>query len=185
MKRFLSNHSASNVRPLTSEVVQKYVGKVPESLVQLWQTSGIGKYNNGLVELINPEEWNDTLWTWLGREVENYVPIALSAFGELFYYRKLTPDDEDVCLLDPHYRQITTCIWSLEGFFNDYLIESEVIQEISKNNLFQEAFQAKGSLKNGEIYYFVPALALGGSESLECIDKGDAKVHLDLLFQLG
>ena len=34
------------------------------------------------------------------------------------------------------------------------------------------------------MYYFVPALRLGGEETIEHLDKGDARVHLDFLYQL-
>jgi hypothetical protein len=40
------------------------------------------------------------------------------------------------------------------------------------------------SLKNDEIYSFVPVLALGGAAEVQFIEKANALVHMDLLFQM-
>ncbi|WP_315081754.1 T6SS immunity protein Tdi1 domain-containing protein [uncultured Clostridium sp.] len=54
-----------------------------------------------------------------------------------------------------------------------------------KKELFAQSYDSKGCLKPNDIYFFVPAIILGGKESVESIDKGDASVHQSLLFQLG
>jgi hypothetical protein len=184
MNKFLLKYTACECTLATQDILDKYAGKIPEDLFELWEQQGFGKYNDGLLELINPEDFNPTLWTWLGKEFDNYVPIAMSAYGDLFYYRKLTETDEDVCYLNVHYRKIETCFWSLDGFFNDYLIDPDIIDEILRRELFVKALKKYRKLDKGEIFYFSPALALGGSEDIKCIEKGNALVHLDLLFQL-
>ncbi len=69
-------------------------------------------------------------------------------------------------------------------FFNDYLCDDEIIEEVLRQELFREALEKHGSLKNDEIYSFVPALAMGGAAQVEFIKKANALVHLDLLFQM-
>lgn len=166
-------------------MAQKFKEQVPDALIELWEECGLGKYGEGLIELIDPDQYRATLRTWLGKETPNYTPIALSAFGDLFYFRKLTETDEDVCILEGHYRAINTCTWSLESFFNSYLTDPGIQDEILRRPLFEAALGKLGPLHAGEAYYFVPALALGGAESEEFLEKGNAAVHLDLLFQLG
>jgi hypothetical protein len=75
-------------------LIDKYSAKLPAYLIDLWKSSGLGKYRDGLIELINPEDYEEVLHTWLGKATPNYVPFAISAFGELFYYRKFTETDE-------------------------------------------------------------------------------------------
>ena len=51
--------------------------------------------------------------------------------------------------------------------------------------LFQEAFAKHGGLSENEIFFFAPALAFGGTESIQYIEKGNAVVHQHLLFEMG
>jgi hypothetical protein len=181
---FLKTYSPTLAKPVTQEILDKYKDKVPASLLELWQKHGFGKYNDGLLELINPDEYQQTLETWLGKKIPQYLPIAITAFGDLFYYRKLTPDDEDICLLETHYRNISTCTWNLNDFFNEYLLEEDILSDILRNDLFQQSLKKCGPLEIGEMYCFVPALAIGGAEEVEYVEKGNARVHMDLLFQM-
>ena len=82
-----------NAIQVSESTIEEYRGKVPQLLIDFWKSGGFGNYNNGLIEIIDPKDFEPVLWTWLGREVENYVPFAISGFGELFYYRKLTETD--------------------------------------------------------------------------------------------
>lgn len=166
-------------------VSTEYRGIFPDAMLQFWEENGFGKYGEGLIEIINPVEYRSTLETWLGREVPNYAPLAFSAFGDFFYFRKLTESDEDVCMIDVHYRSITTCVWSLEHFFEEYLTDQELIEGPLRKPLFDQAVKKLGLLARGDIYLFEPAICLGGAEKLEYVNKGNAKVHLDLLFQMG
>ncbi|MDY8138104.1 T6SS immunity protein Tdi1 domain-containing protein [Aquimarina sp. 2201CG5-10] len=184
LNEFLGQYVPTNCIKASPETIEKYKNKVPDALIKLWKSNGFGKYNNGLIEIINPDDFNKTLWTWLGKEVANYVPIAINGFGDLFYYRKLTESDEDVCVIEPHYRDITTCAWSLDLFFNDYLCHKTTIEHLLREDLFYEAIGKYGELYKNEIFYFAPALGIGGSEELKNIKKGNAQIHLDILFQL-
>ena len=194
MERFLENYPPFNCNPAAPELLKKYADKLPQPLLDLWKNVGLGKYKQGLIEIINPEDYEDALWTYLGKEVEYYVPIAINAFGDLFYYRMLSePEDveegeeiaEDVCVIEIHYREIATCIWSLDDFFNDYLCDEEVITNLLRKELFDKAVLKKGELTKGEIYFFAPALLVGGTENIEIVQKGDARTHQELLFEMG
>lgn len=185
MEKFLLKYSPSLVEKENQSLMRQYQKVLPESLLSFWENHGLGKYGEGLIELINPETYRETLNTWLGKEMLNYVPIAMSAFGELFYYRKLTEKDEDVCILDPHYRKIEVCTWSLDQFFDEYLCDEDIIKDLLRENLFNEALSTVGKLDQDEIYIFTPALALGGSENINSLRKGNSIVCLDILFQLG
>lgn len=165
-------------------IIEEYKEKIPESLIDLWKSDGFGKYNNGLIELINPKDFEPTLWTWLGREVENYVPFAISGFGELFYYRKLTETDEDVCMIDIQYRKIETIAWSLESFFEDFLTNEKNREEWLRETLFDKAITEQGGLEKNEVFTFTPTLAMGGGLETKYLKKGNAQVYQGIVFQM-
>lgn len=185
MEKFKNAYKiAENSIPVTAEIISAYKDKVPEMLLDLWKSDGFGKYNKGTIELINPKEYEPVLWTWLGREVENYVPFAITGFGELFYYRKLTETDEDVCIIDIQFRNIETLNWSLESFFEDSLPEEEFREYWLREELFKNAITELGELAPNEIFTFTPVLAVGGAEEVQHLKKGNAQVYQELVFQM-
>ncbi|AUP78749.1 T6SS immunity protein Tdi1 domain-containing protein [Flavivirga eckloniae] len=185
MKKFTNLFKPQqNVSPVSEDIIEEYKEKVPQLLIDLWRSNGHAKYNNGVIELINPKDFEPSLWTWLGREVENYVPFAISGFGELFYYRKLTETDEDVCMIDIQYRKIETIVWGLESFFEDFLTNEEDRKEWLREDLFNQAITEQGVLIKNEIFTFTPVLAMGGGEEVKYLKKGNAQVYQDIVFQM-
>ncbi|MDR7212336.1 T6SS immunity protein Tdi1 domain-containing protein [Flavobacterium piscis] len=168
----------------SEEIIKEYKNKVPDLLIEIWRTTGLGKYNEGIIELINPKDYEASLWIWLGKQVLNYVPFAISGFGELFYYRKLTETDEDICIIDIQYRKIETLAWDMEFFFEDFLINEEDRKEWLREELFKQAISVKGSLLHNEIFALTPVLAMGGAPELKYLQKGNAQVYQDLVFQM-
>ena len=183
LTHFFKKYQPTHTEIASEALVNQYAHILPSSMIGLWRTKGLGKYNDGLIEVINPDDFQDDLERTIGRKASNYVPIAISGFGELFYYRKITATDEDVCLFDPHYKQIETCVWSLTDFFNGYLCDDSIIKEVLREDLFKASILKIGELVKNEVFFFVPALSLGGNESIEHIQKGNCQVHLSILFQ--
>lgn len=185
LEKFKEHYQAEADNIIASEnIIKEYEEKVPSLLIDIWKTTGFGKYDNGLIELINPKDYEAILWTWLGREVANYTPFAITAFGELFYYRKLTETDEDVCIIDIQYRKIETLVWSMESFFEDFLTDDEDRKMWLREDLFTQAISEKGKLQKGEIFTFAPIFAMGGTEDVKYVNKGNAQVYQDLVFQM-
>ncbi|MBS9767558.1 MAG: DUF1851 domain-containing protein [Flavobacteriaceae bacterium] len=177
---------AENLTKPTDEMLSWYADKLPKHLLDFWENYGFGNYGNGLIKVVEPSEYMDSLYSWLGIEEDfTKLPILITAFGDIYYYRKLSDTDDDISLLDIHYRKIDVCTYNFEDFFTDYIINNEISAEDLKEELFEDAVNQKGNLDYEEIFFFVPALMLGGNESVEFIDKGIGVVHQSLLLQMG
>lgn len=159
--------------------------KLAEEIIYLWENYGFGEYADGLLKVIDPRDYMNSLYTWLGGIDYNKIPIMVSAFGDIFYYRKLENNENDISILDIHYRKIEVCAWSYQDFFKKYIINNETIKNILREDLYNEAIKVLGNLKYNEIFYFAPALILGGAEDIKYLKKGDANVHHQVLFQMG
>lgn len=184
--KFLNKYALGiELQTPTSQTVEKFQNTLPKELLGFWQEYGFGDYGNGLLKVINPEDYKDILYTWLGEENPNKVPILMTAFGNLFYYRKLSETDDDVCMLDIHYRQIINCGNSFNEFFEEFIVNDGIEEKLLNKKLFENAVKEKGILDEDEIFLFAPALAWGGSETVECIQKGNAVIHQQLLFEMG
>ena len=158
---------------------------LPPEIVYLWTEYGFGDYGDGLIKVVDPRDYMDSLYSWLGSQDFHKIPIMVSAFGDIFYYRKLENDENDVSLLDIHYRRIDVCTYSYEEFFEKYISNAEIKEKILRKNLFDQAVEKLGSLKYNEAFFFVPALVLGGGEDIKHVSKGDAYTHQHLLLELG
>ena len=172
---------------VSPETVKKYQAYLPEALLELWQNHGFGFYGNGLLQIINPELYQDVLWSWLMKDQPDMtrLPIAISAFGLVFYYRLLSEDgDEDVSFIDPHNSDIGVTAWSLTDFFNDWICGDEIIEQFLEKSALAKAQTQYDKLSDNQMYCYLPALRLGGRASDLNLDKGDAATHLDFLYQL-
>ena len=172
---------------VSPETVKKYQAYLPEALLELWQNHGFGFYGNGLLQIINPELYQDVLWSWLMKDQPDMtrLPIAISAFGLVFYYRLLSEDgDEYISFIDPHNSEIGVTAWSLTDFFNDWICDDEIIEQFLEKSALAKAQTQYGKLVDNQMYCYLPALRLGGRASDLNLDKGDAATHLDFLYQL-
>ena len=158
---------------------------LPPEIVYLWTEYGFGDYGDGLIKVVDPRDYMDSLYSWLGSQDFHKIPIMVSAFGDIFYYRKLENDENDVSLLDIHYRRIDVCAYSYEEFFEKYISNTEIKEKVLRKSLFDQAVEKLGSLKYNEAFFFVPALVLGGGEDIKYVSKGDAYTHQHLLLELG
>jgi hypothetical protein len=179
-------HPGPDVQQADRKLLSKYSKLVPVSLLQLWEKVGFGSYGDGQICIINPDDYNELLcgWLMLDEEDPTRIPLAISAFGHIFYYRRLTDTDEDISFINPHDSTGDVLIWSLDKFFNDYLCDAESANEVLQVSMFRDAVARYGSLEKGQMFIWTPALRLGGSESVEHLTKGDALVHLNILLQL-
>lgn len=181
---FLQKYPPSDtlVRPSES-LVRQFRDRLPAAWLDFWQAYGFGNYGNGLLKVINPNDYADNLYTWLGGENPARIPIMVTGFGNILYYRKLAGDKDDVSLLDIHHRRISVCAYSF-GEFIQLLSDDEAAESFLGKSLFGQALEKCGPLAGNEVFFFVPALALGGSESVGSVSKGDGAVHQRLLFDL-
>lgn len=157
---------------------------LPSEIIYLWENYGFGDYGNGIIKVVDPRDYMASLYTWLGGQDFNKIPIMVTAFGDIFYYRKLDNNENDISLLNIHYRKIDVCAYSYQEFF-DYIIDENVKKYVLRKGLYNEAVNKLGYLSHDEIFFFVPALILGGAENIEYVGKGDANIHQQLLFELG
>jgi len=176
--KFIKTYKPSTdlIKP-TQKMLDWYADKLPKELLDFWKEYGFGNYGSGLIKVIEPSEYMDSFYKWIGKQDHSKIPILVTGFGDIFYYRKLPEKDEDVSFLDIHYQNIDVCDYSLKHFFEKYIVDPELSKELLRKILFEQAIKKMGNLAYEEIYFFKPALFLGGGEDLKYIDKGKGGVH--------
>ena len=155
---------------------------LPKEVIKLWTDYGFGNYGNGMIKIVDPRDYMGSFYKWIGKEDFNKIPIAITAFGDIFFYDRT---NGTISFLDIHYRQIGLCTDTWQEFFDKFLANEENRLSVLREKLFNEALKKIGKLADNEIYMFVPALVIGGTETAENLEKGDASTHQHLLFDLG
>ena len=171
-------------RPETKHI-GSYKSVLPPEIINLWTKHGFGLYGDGLIQVVDPRQFQASLELWLGESDSTRVPLLMTAFGELFYFRQLAGGQQDISLIDIHYRRVEVCTYSVADFFTKFIVHPDIIDELLRPKLFAEARTLLGPLSSGQQYCFNPALVVGGSEAPAGIRIVDAQVHHEVLFQMG
>ncbi|MDU8431152.1 GAD-like domain-containing protein [Pseudomonas syringae pv. actinidifoliorum] len=169
--------------------IERYKGKLPDLLLHYWSEHGWCGYGEGIFWMVNPQEYEGVTASWIqGTEFENqdtYHLIARSAFGELYFWGEETGASLKITSI---VSRCTTFISSLpkdqmDKRFQNFLLSAEV-EYNDFDNLFQPAKKTLGTLSCDEMYGFVPAIMLGGSDALDNLKKVRSVEHLVFLSQL-
>ncbi|MBP0578334.1 DUF1851 domain-containing protein [Labrys sp. LIt4] len=186
----------ADVRPLFGELPAKLKEHAHPTLIEFWQTVGIGSFGDGFITFFDPRDQEAMLarWLLLKQPDPTRIPIARTAFGDLIYFRDLRqkavekglPADwkyaSDVVFLSIHHRNSAAITWSMDGFFAGDL--KNFLQEEPRTYYSLYTSMSERRLGPGECFYFVPALVLGGQATRQSIGHGDCSVHQDILLQL-
>src|SRR4051812_48999805 len=89
---FVKAHPPRRVSPAPADLIAAFDGALPASLLELWRKRGLGIYGDRQLALIDPRDWQAVLDRWIVSPpgATRRVPIAITPFGALLYYRKLT-----------------------------------------------------------------------------------------------
>lgn len=161
-------------RKVPDEIILKYSGLLPESIISLWKEDGWCGYADGLFWTVNPDEYTSIANEWLHCP-DPVIPFARTAFGDLIVWFIIS-NQIFIDLINVRYQTFDVLgenvDYVFENILNDYDLESEQ---------FTDAFQKLGSLKADECYGYVPILALGGTESVDNLKIVKLKEHIDIL----
>lgn len=170
-----------------SERLERFRGKLPDSILGYWQEHGWCGYADGLFWTVDPEEYEPALQAWLGNtsfmEADAYHVIARTAFGHLLFWGERT--GPSLQLFAPGAYAVT-----MKPAVGDMELEGRMFFSVQDRksydfgSLLAPALKKLGRLEHDEMYGFVPALALGGPATLDHLQKVKAVEHLVILAQL-
>ncbi len=189
----------TSTKPVNSKIIEKYRGKLPDKLLEYWQEYGFIGLKNGLFWLVNPEEFDDVLESWIGdteiSKKDDYYVIARSGFGNLYLWGKKSGFMYEIqCntgwILEKEgsEKEITegNVDFELQLFLATRDVERIDLDDIETDKpLFDELVKKFGPLNDDEIFGFEPALFLGGEQTFQNINKLDLQTHLKILADFG
>lgn len=160
----------------SQDIIEKYTGKIPGQIIDLWKRYGFGSMLNGYLRVINPEEYLDILKGSYNR-YEKAVPVFTTGMGDILVW-------ENNYLLLLKYRKGTVDVAAGEfKFFLENMKDDYFLEKVLDWKLYKEAIHNSGSLEIDECFGYTPLLALGGSEKVENLQKVKLIEHVYLITQ--
>ena len=171
------------------ETINKYKGKLPDELLNIWNIMGYGIYENGFIQLVNPDDY-DFVFKYIDKLLEPSIVFAITAMGDLLIWEgnknwTIAPDEGNrVKQIDV--RKCKSRVIGGIDFVFDILLGDDY--GISGKNFFDskpylDIKDKLPTLEYGQCYGYVPALALGGRVSNKNLQVVDAKTYIDIIGQ--
>lgn len=190
-QRFLNREKEKSVKhsEVPLDVMQKYKGvfiaKGDEGfdiVQEIWKNDGFSSYQNSLFSLANPDEYTE-LARKFPSAPKTATVFARTGIGCLFLWDKEKFGDS-IIYLNVHKDEISIVSTSFDVFFGVSIGADSFWKRECYGKIELKANKKFGRMNADECYTFVPALALGGSESVTKMEKVKIKENLELLSQL-
>ena len=184
-EKFLSQNMECERQVADDTFFAKYANTAPKELITLWQEVGFGTFYNGLFRLLSPEEfifWDDAYIGESG-QIKPQIPFMITAFGDIFVWVY------DTCLNESYvaYINIRKGTWKIGASNIKILINVRILSNTCIKMFDLEMFPALvsklGRLAEDECYGYVPALALGGDNDIDKVERVKFVPYIDLICQ--
>lgn len=183
-------------RVVTARTLDYYRRKLPPKLIEYWSNFGFSGYGEGLFWMTDPDEYAEVLKAWIYSTrfhgQDTYSVVGRTAFGKLMVWGERTgfslminapfgtifPDEAPVEMSDEEGNFRVQCWLSA--------MQKSALDVMDDNGvpLFDRCLKQLGPVGPDEMYGFVPALGMGGSQRLDRIRKVRVVEHLMFLAQL-
>lgn len=151
-------------------------------LIILWKNYGFCTYKNGLFTTVNPDEYLEII-----KKIPNIsqgaLAFARTASGNLFVWEDLNIS-KAISFVNIHKKTKEPIATNFNIFFQFNIGTDNYWQRNCYGKIELKLIEKFGALTSDECYTFVPALALGGNESLKNMKKVKFREQLEILAQL-
>jgi hypothetical protein len=168
---------ALDTRPFSEEHVARQRDFLPQQLLEFWREEGWSSYADGFLRLTEPDALDDVLDDWLGAS-DARAAILSTALGHLIIWAGGAAH-----LLNPHDGRVNRLTDDVEILFDIVLCDDDVLNGLKKD-LYDAALPRLGRPGPDECFGFVPALALGGPETPENLQRVELREYLAILAEL-
>ncbi len=172
----------------TEQLLQKYKDNFQgyrdkeNHLAVLWKNHGFCVYGNGLFTTVNPDDYIGLAESFPDVS-EGALVFARSAAGNLFIWEDLNIG-KTMSFVNVHKGTTIPIATNFDIFFQFDVLTENYWKRCCYGKIELKLIDKFGPLAADECYSFVPALALGGSESIKKMQKVKFREQLGLLAQL-
>lgn len=194
LKRFIERNKDTYVKysDVSEEMISKYEkmfkGKFPEPLVWIWRNMGFGVYENGYLQIVNPEEY-DFVFEYIDKLLEPTIVWGITGLCDILLWEgndnwTVAPDEGDRSAFI-NIRDFENRVGGSDlSVYLDILVNDE--EDLIDDYKAKPYLQVKDKLPKleyGQCYGYVPCLPLGGSRSIKNLQVVDTKSYIDIIGQ--
>ncbi|WP_316771538.1 GAD-like domain-containing protein [Pedobacter frigiditerrae] len=168
-------------------IINKYKNILPEELIHIWENMGFGIFEDGFLQLVNPNEY-DFVFQYIDKLLEPSIVWAITALGDLLLWEgnenwTIAPDEGNRVKLVNVRNCSSMVLGKMDFVLNRVLGDEYGITDKSYFNAkpFLEIKNKMSKLQYSQCYGYVPALALGGSKSSKNLKIVDTKSYLNII----
>lgn len=140
--------------PPSCAVLQRYKSLLPSALLELWRIHGLGYYGESMLGVLNPDLWQASMNQWILNADDGTprIPILITPFGTLLYYRSRPDEGETICALDIFERNVFDLGWDFLECFNKDFTDPDWLEDLVPVEAFERAKKRAGMLDRGQVY---------------------------------
>ena len=198
-KRFNENvGTPDKILPSNEEVIHKYIGLLPNELLDYWEKFGFCSFLDGGFYLTNPDDYKELLEQYL-RDTplanrDNLYVICKSAFGTLYIWERGKGNIADIDLLtnlisfsaDTDRQKLSKEEEELELISFLALKDKSLIDKEDEKGeeLFDRLLKKFQKVEYSQMYGYKLLTQLGGKKVIENFDKVDLFIYADIQYSM-
>ena len=176
------------------EVIEKYKkmyqgqSYFPEELIWIWENMGFGVYEDGFLQIVNPDEY-EFVFEYIDKLLEPTVVWGVTALGDLLVWEgndnwTIAPDEGNrIDLIDVSNLDNKVLGGAIDVDLNILLGDEDDLIDFYNAKPYLQIKGKLPKLEYGQCYGYVPALALGGTKSNKNLKVVDTKSYIDIIGQ--
>jgi len=162
-------------------------GSLHRELHELYDRVGLGKFREGLLELVDPRLYKVPYTAFFGGDTGRRVPFLINAFGEPIAYKRIGPREAEISILHTYGPQLEVLAYDLADFFDRILMTDDGLRQVVNVSLFNTLRASLGKLRVDQVYGFDPRVLAeeGASKKADpsYFSIVDGLEHLQLLLR--
>lgn len=181
--------SYTKYNDVSINTINKYKGKLPDELINIWQTKGFGIYENGFLQLVNPDDF-EFVFDYIDKLLEPSIVFGITALGDLLLWEgnknwTIAPDEGNRIKQIDVRKCKSRVVGEMSFVFNRVLGDDYGIsdKDFFDSKAYIDIKDKLPKLDYGQCYGYVPALALGGKASNKNLQVVDTKSYIDIIGQ--
>ncbi|WP_413785453.1 T6SS immunity protein Tdi1 domain-containing protein [Cytobacillus sp. IB215316] len=160
-------------------IIEKYKGKIPYQVIEVWEKYGFGSLKNGYLRVINPDDFKEILLnTYEDDDLDLSIPLFITAMGDILVW-----DNEYLLKFNYRRNEVKVIAAGFDYFFED-LNDEYYLEDALEWLPYPVAIKEYGEPAFDECFGYVPILGIGGSEKIENLQKVKFLEHIYLITQL-
>lgn len=190
-EKFLERNTGCIRQAVDDAFIAQYADIAPENLIALWKEVGFGIFCDGLFRIINPEEFQDFADEYNSDSFNKAVlpfnktvlPFMATAFGDIFAYVNNSIIGDYVIYINVRYGTDKILSNNIALLLNKLVFNESTLKAWFKVERYAEIKDKVGLPQLDECLGYVPALALGGTETDEHIQILKTVPYIEIIVQ--